>query len=98
MGDVSKRAAAMSPKLIATLVVVGTLGLVAIALTIAPPALYIADFRADPEGANFNNAFAAAEAAFIQHPEILNPAFTQANREILRLDALRRMNLDYAIE
>jgi hypothetical protein len=31
-----------------------------------------------------------AEAAFIQHPEILNPAITEANRELLRIDALRR--------
>jgi hypothetical protein len=77
------------------LVALGTLGSVAIGLTMGLLALPTGDFHAGPRGVSFDNAFAAAEAAFIQHPEILNPAVTDANRELLRMDALRRFNLEH---
>jgi len=91
-GAVSREGAAvMSPESIA-LVALGTLGSVAIGLTMGLLAFPTEDFHG---GVSFDNAFAAAEAAFIQHPEILNPAVTEANRDLLRIDALRRFDLEH---
>jgi hypothetical protein len=89
----------MSPKSIALLVALGVLGTVAVALTFTPSGFDTSgDYSVYPEKADFDGAFAAIQAAFIQHPEILNPAITAADRESLRLATLKRMTLEHVGE
>jgi hypothetical protein len=75
----------MSPKSIAILVALGILSSV----------VAIGGYRAYPKKADFDGAFAEIQAAFIQHPEILNPAITAADRESLRVAILKRMTLEH---
>jgi hypothetical protein len=85
----------MSGKLISVLAAFAILSSLAIALTFGPSSFSTSgDNRTLPEKADFNAAFAAVESAFIQHPEILNPAITAADRESLRLAVLQRMNFE----
>jgi hypothetical protein len=85
----------MSGKLISAVAAFAILGSVAIALTIAQSGFgAFGDNRTYPDKADFNGVFATVESAFIQHPEILNPAITAVDRESLRLAALKRMSLE----
>ena len=77
----------MSLKSIAAPVALGFLSSVAVALAIF-------GYQRTPEKHDFDGAFSQIQAAFIQHPEILNPAITAQVRESLRLAALNRLNLE----
>jgi hypothetical protein len=80
----------MSRKSVAALVALGFLSSVAVSI--------VGYHRADPDRADFDGAFAAIQAAFVQHPEILNPAITAPVRENLRLAALKRMSFEHVDE
>jgi hypothetical protein len=86
----------MTPKSIAILAVLAALTSVAVASTITPPAL--GDIRAYPGKADLDGLFAAMAGAFIQHPEILNPAITAPDRESLRLAVTKAKDSEPAAE
>jgi hypothetical protein len=89
----------MSGKSISVLVALAGFSSVAIALTVTASGFGIFGEDASyPKKADFDDAFAAVESAFIQHPEILNPAITAGDREMLRVTALKRMNLEHVSE
>jgi hypothetical protein len=89
----------MSGKLIFVLAALAILSSVAITLTVTPSGFgTFGDNATYSKHADFDGTFAAVESAFIQHPEILNPAITAADREILRLAALKRMNVEHISE
>jgi hypothetical protein len=72
----------MTPKAIAILAALAALSSVALASTITPSMLK--DDGADSWEADLGGLFAEMSGAFIQHPEILNPATTTPDRERLR--------------
>jgi hypothetical protein len=77
-----RRVLDMTPKAIAILAALAALSSVAVASTITPSILK--DNGADSWEADLAGLFAEMSGAFIQHPEILNPAITAPNRERLR--------------
>jgi hypothetical protein len=93
LGEFPESAAAMSLKSIAAPMALGFLSLVAVAVALAT-----FDYQRTIEKHDFDGAFSQIQAAFIQHPEILNPAITAPVREGLRLAALNRLNLEHIDE
>jgi hypothetical protein len=86
----------MSPKSIAILVALAALSSLAVVATIAPWGFR--ESRIYFDKADLDEAFASVAAAFIQHPEILNPAITAPDRESLRLALTKQMTLERASE
>jgi hypothetical protein len=81
----------MSRRSITVPVALGLLSSVAVALAIF-------GYERTHERLDFDGAFSEIQAAFIQHPEILNPAITDPAREDLRLAALNRLNVEHIHE
>lgn len=86
----------MSPKSIAILVALGALSSVAVVSTILLSGF--SDNAAYFDNADLDGMLATVAAAFIQHPEILNPAITAPDRESLRLALTKQMALERATE
>jgi hypothetical protein len=89
----------MSPKSIAILAALGVMSSGAIAFAVMPSisGAFLEDqvYR-NPD--SFNGAVAEILTAVVQHPEILNPAITDVDRENLRLATLKRMNFHHVSE
>lgn len=86
----------MTPKSIAILAALAALTSVVVASTVTPSAL--GDNRAYPGKADLDGLFAAMAGAFIQHPEILNPAITAPDRESLRVAVTKVTDSEPATE